>query len=120
MEGAATIPKDPTMFHNSGAATASDGRKKGWRFFSPWIIGGIAGELFWGLAILGAYFFEAFESSFPRWFLELDLADTFGSICAVVAAPVAIGGWLFIWRDGPQPPAWVLGALGLKLRAEVE
>jgi hypothetical protein len=95
------------MSHNSGEATASEGRKKGRWFFSPWIIGGIAGEFFWGLAILGAYFFEAFASSFPRWFLDLDLADILGSICAVIAAPIAIGGWLFIWGDGPQPPAWV-------------
>jgi len=72
-----------------------------------WFIGAIAGALFWGAALTGAYAFEAFENLFPQWFLQRDLPDLLGSICSLIAAPVAIGGWLFIWGDNGPPFQWI-------------
>ena len=89
--------------------TAASGQPDGtrsWRL-PAWVIGAIAGEAGWGLAILGAHLFEAYEQWFPEWFLRMDLADTLGSICEIMAFPVALGGWMFIWGDSGGPHPWV-------------
>ena len=91
------IPHEPSV---SGAPP------RGWPR-SPWFKGTLVAEFIWGLAWFGFYAFDTFGASFPRWFEELDLADTLGSICAVVAAPVSIGGWLLVWGDKGPPFAWI-------------
>ncbi len=84
----------------------SEGKMKK-RRLPAWLIGAVVGDAVWGLAVLGAYLFEALESRFPAWFQNLDLPDTLGSICAVIAAPIAVGGWLFIWGDSGPPYQWI-------------
>ena len=96
------------MSHRPCDATASDDQKrKRPRRSPPWCIGVIIGEAVWGLALFGAHAFDAYEHWFPRWFLQLDLADTLGSMCMVIAAPVAVGGWLLIWGDNGPPYQWL-------------
>lgn len=82
-------------------------RKPRHRYDSACWRGAVAGILVWGLAVLGAWGFEAFEPWSPEWFKNLDLPDTLGTICAVAAAPVPIGGWLFIWGDSGPPVRWI-------------
>jgi hypothetical protein len=76
-------------------------------WFPAWLQGSIFGLIIWILSGLAAYGLEASEASFPRWMKQLDLVDTVGSVFMVIAAPIAVGGWLMIWGDGPQPPSWL-------------
>ena len=71
------------------------------------LIGVVAGWALWGALIGAGYACEAFETWFPKWAHKADIPDTLGTVLIVAALPVAVGGWLFIWGDGPQPPPWV-------------
>jgi len=85
--------------------TDRDGRSSNSNRTMPaWLVGWFAGDVFWGLTLTGVYFFEAVS----RWLGPTgDLFDTMGNICALIAAPVTIGGWLFIWGDNGPPYSWL-------------
>jgi hypothetical protein len=70
--------------------------------------GALVGQVFWGHAALLAYLLEAHEAALPLWIRDLDLPDTLGSICSLIAAPVAVGGWLLLWGDSGPPAQWLL------------
>jgi hypothetical protein len=72
-----------------------------------WLQGAIVGVSLWAFVVVGAFAMEANQSRFPQWMEQADLVDTIGSVLMVIAAPIAVGGWLMIWGDGPQPPAWL-------------
>jgi hypothetical protein len=72
-----------------------------------WLQGALFGDLIWAVALVLAYTFEAAEPFFPKWMNQLDLIDTFGSICLIIAAPIAVGGWLVIWGDNGPPYQWL-------------
>lgn len=77
------------------------------RYQSAWWRGVALGILVWGITAFGAFAIEALEPNFPEWSKQLDLPDTLGSICAVAAAPVTLGGWLLIWGDAGPPFPWI-------------
>jgi hypothetical protein len=77
-------------------------------------IGAAVGGCIWLLALTGAYAFVFLEGWFPKWFLDLDLADAIGTIIAVIAAPIAVGGWLFVWGDN-GPPFVFLGNMAFNI-----
>jgi len=84
------------------------------------VIGMLAGWALWPTLIVAAYGIDASERFAPQWVIRSDIPDTLASVLIVAAWPVAAGGWLFIWGDGPQPPEWVTGwpfnvAVGLLL-----
>ena len=70
-------------------------------------IGVIAGWTLWLILVGIAIAIESLEPKFPQWVQEADLPDTIGGISRLAAWPVVVGGWLFIWGDGAQPPSWV-------------
>jgi hypothetical protein len=70
-------------------------------------IGVVAGWILWLALVCTAIAMEALEPRFPRWVVDADLPDTIGGVCRVAAWPIAVGGWQFIWGDGPQSPSWV-------------
>ena len=72
-----------------------------------WLQGAVLAIVVWGLSVLCAYAFEAWEPFFPRWAIEFDVPDTLGSVCSVIASPVAVGGWLLIWGDSGPPFKWL-------------
>jgi hypothetical protein len=80
------------------------------RRLPAWLQGTIVGVVYWVIALVGAYALETNTLSFPRWMEKTDLADSIGSMIMIIAAPIAAGGWLMIWGDGPQPPAWLTSA----------
>jgi hypothetical protein len=77
------------------------------RRMPSWLLGVVLAELIWAAAWLGMYFFEFIERFLPQWFDWFDIPDTLGSICAFIAAPVAIGGWLLVWGDNGPPYSWL-------------
>jgi hypothetical protein len=66
-----------------------------------WLIGIVAGDLFWASALFGFYALQhlgqAFRMGWP------DLFATLGLICSLVALPIGLGGWYFIWGDNGPP-----------------
>jgi hypothetical protein len=79
-----------------------------------------AGWVFWATLYAAAFAVEASEIYWPRLLRDADVPDMLGTACLVAAMPVAAGGWLFVWGDGPQPEPWVTGvpfnvAVGLLL-----
>jgi hypothetical protein len=77
-----------------------------WRL-PPWLIGAVLADSLWGLAWFVAYASDTYERLFPVWLRRLDVPDTVGSICALIAAPVPLGGWLLIWGDNGPPYVWI-------------
>lgn len=65
------------------------------------MVGAVVAEALWAYAFLGAYAFREFESLLPAW------VDALGSICALIAAPLALGGWLLVWGDNGPPHHWL-------------
>jgi hypothetical protein len=72
-----------------------------------WLLGVVLAELIWTAAWLGMYFFEFIERFLPQSLDWFDIPDTLGSICAFIAAPVAVGGWLMVWGDNGPPYPWL-------------
>jgi hypothetical protein len=80
----------------------------------------LAGWTLWAVLYAAAFAVEASETYWPRLLRDADLPDMLGTVLIVAAMPVAAGGWLFVWGDGPQPEPWVTGvpfnvAVGLLL-----
>lgn len=69
--------------------------------------GALVGDFFWGLALLGAIVSEFLEPIGPNWLSRFDVYDTVGAIFLVIASPVAVGGWLFVWGDNGPPYRWL-------------
>jgi len=79
----------------------------------------LAGWAVWLTMVALYYSYEAFgRALMPKAIRRaVDVAMT---IEGVATWPVALGGWLFVWGDGEQPPRWVTGmpfnvAVGLVL-----
>jgi|GEM_PF-7088308 len=77
------------------------------RRLSGFTVGVTLGVAFWGIALIGAETLDNIEGSFPRWVCDLDLVDIVGSVCTIIAYPVAIGGWALFWGDRSPPYAWL-------------
>jgi hypothetical protein len=73
------------------------------RSIPSWCKGIVAGVAAWLLAFLGVTMLESFEGSLPNWMV----VDAVGSICAVIAFPIMLGGWFFLWGDNGPPYAWM-------------
>jgi hypothetical protein len=58
----------------------------------------LTGQAIWALAVLLSLVLERWS---PRWL------DEFSTFVVVVAAPVTIGGWLFVWGDNGPPYEWI-------------
>jgi hypothetical protein len=71
------------------------------------VIGILVGWALWAIIFGAGAACQTLEPWFPRWAKLADIPDTLATSFMVAAAPVAVGGWLLIWGDGPQPPAWV-------------
>jgi len=65
--------------------------------------GALLGDLFWALALLIVLLFEFCED----FGLNFALIEMIAVIFYVVAMPVGIGGWLFVWGDNGPPYAWM-------------
>ena len=105
----ATPPNDaPRYGVYGGWRQDSDTRYNG-GMQRTFVIGMLAGWTLWVALYAAAHAVEASETYWPRLLRDADLPDTIGSALLVIALPVAAGGWLFVWGDGPQPPAWVTG-----------
>ena len=62
------------------------------------VIGMLAGWALWGVLFAIAYMYLAGGGFLP---------GIVGFPAAVIALPIAWGGWVYIWGDGPgQPPTW--------------
>jgi hypothetical protein len=62
------------------------------------INGMLAGCALWGVLFVIGYLHLAGGGFLP---------GVVGFWAAVIALPIAWGGWVFVWGDGPgQPPAW--------------
>jgi hypothetical protein len=72
-----------------------------------WLQGCLFGNVVWGVSVLFAFAIENWEAYFPRWANRLDLPDTLGSLFSVIAAPIALGGWLVVWGDSAPPFPWL-------------
>jgi len=110
------VPWNGIIDQRGGAA----GRKRGPLMSRQYIIGVLSGWTLWIALYASAFAVEASETYFPKFLRDADVPDTLGTVLLVAAVPVAAGGWLFIWGDGPQPPEWVTGvpfnvAVGLLL-----
>ncbi len=77
------------------------------RRLPPYALGALIGLAIWSVAIVGAETLDQVESSFPKWMRDLDLIDFVGSICMIVAYPIAVGGWALVWGDNGPPYAWI-------------
>lgn len=78
-----------------------------------------AGWIFW-LALVAMYYSyqSAARELVPKAIRRA--VDFLMTIEGLATWPVALGGWLFVWGDGPQPEPWVTGmpfnvAVGLVL-----
>ena len=68
----------------------------------------LAGWIFW-LAMVALYYaYEAFARALVPKAIRRAV-DFLMTIEGLATWPVALGGWLFIWGDGPQPERWVTG-----------
>jgi cation transport ATPase len=74
-------------------------RKNKW-YKQAWILGAVAAESMWVFALAAAFAFEAMEDSFPAA-LKSDLVGRLQTISLLVAFPIGVGGWAFVWGDDP-------------------
>jgi hypothetical protein len=74
---------------------------------SAMLSGSLLGDFFWATALLGTVLLEYFEGFGPNWLRHSDVFDVVGTFLAIVALPVTIGGWLFIWGDNGPPYPWI-------------
>ena len=74
-----------------------------------YLVSMFAGWAFWLILIVAAYSVDASEQFIPKGARKADIPDTVATVLIVAAFPVKVGGWLFLWGDGSQPPEWVTG-----------
>jgi hypothetical protein len=68
-------------------------------------IGMLLGWALWLVLAASEFGYERSRSAIPHSIREL--SDVAFTAVGVAAWPVALGGWLFVWGDGAQPPNWV-------------
>jgi hypothetical protein len=76
-----------------------------------WLKGILIGQLAWAaLALeLEFQFGQKLEKLLPTWLRSLDVIDAIETPLMVLAAPVTLGGWLFLWGDNGPPYPWIEG-----------
>lgn len=71
------------------------------------IIGMVVGWALWAVLFGIGYPYVTGARFFPELLRDSKAFAYVGNASAVAALPIAWGGWLFIWGDGPgQPPSW--------------
>ena len=70
----------------------------------PGFVRGAAwGPLVWSAAATGSSYLNGAERYMPHWVKQLDLIDSIGSLCTLIAYPVSAASFLWIWGgDGPR------------------
>lgn len=76
--------------------------------FPPWVKGVIWGMAFWASLWLTVELVDAIQSDSRDFFL-LELVDYIEGICGLMAFPIALLGWMFIWGDNGPPFWWLKG-----------
>lgn len=76
-----------------------------------WLKGILIAQLAWtALALeLEFQFGQKIEKQLPNWVRSLNVIDAIETPLMVLAAPVTLGGWLFVWGDNGPPYAWIEG-----------
>ena len=67
------------------------------------VFGMLSGWALWGVFFAMGYWYLRGDG-FPK---DSKVFGYVGFTAAIAALPIAWGGWVFVWGDGPgQPPAW--------------
>ena len=66
------------------------------------------GVAVWLTMVAVYYGYEAFGRALVPKVIRRAV-DFVMTVEGVATWPVALGGWLFVWGDGEQPPRWVTG-----------
>ena len=71
------------------------------------VTGMLAGWALWGVLFTIGYPYVTGARIFPEVLRDSEAFAHIAHAAAIAALPIAWGGWLFIWGDGPgQPPSW--------------
>ena len=70
----------------------------------PGLVRGAAwGLAVWCAAAAGAAHLDSVEQFMPRWIQRADLIDIAGTLCTLIAYPISVASFLWIWGDdGPR------------------
>lgn len=79
----------------------------GWRLTAT-LAGALLGDLVWSFALLGTIFFEVLENYWPAL---VEAGALLNLLCGVIAFPVGLGGWFFVWGDNGPPYDWLSTAV---------